>query len=167
MNRRSIDRDSATDLVTMLLPVRGRTLLIPNVSVAEIVQLERLEEVADAPGWLRGLMDWRGLRIPIVTFESINDDPFAMTVPSRRAAVCNGCVDPGRMPFFGIAASDMPRMSRISADEIVACEDVVTGPAERMAVSASGEEASIPDLAFIERQLLQVLTEYAPQAEPG
>jgi chemosensory pili system protein ChpC len=166
MTRRAIDRDGVADLVTMLLPVRGRNLLVPNVSVAEIVQLGQLEPSAEAAGWLLGLMQWRGLQIPVVSFESLNDDPFASDVPARRAAVCNGCLDPQRLPFFGIVTGDTPRMIRISADEIVACDHVVTGPAERMAVSASGEEASIPNLAFIEEQLLLSLAGQA-LAEPA
>ena len=149
-----IDPSGATELAAMLLSVKGRNLLLPVVSVAEVVCLSPLRELENVPSWLRGVTSWRGLEIPVISFEAINDDPFVTPSDELRAAVLNGS---DRVPFYGILTRGTPRMLRVSADEIVVNKGAAPGPAESMAVSASGEEAAIPNLEWLERQLERVM----------
>lgn len=158
MTKQLIDGLGGTDLVTMLLPVKGRNLIIPNVTVAEIVSLSNLQRRDEAPGWIRGFIAWRGFDIPVISFEGVNEDPFAAESPELRAAVINGTSDIERLPYYGFATYATPRMMRLTPDEITSCEAPGMGPAELMAVNASGEEATIPNLAYIEEQLLKVVT---------
>ena len=166
MNRQMIDASAVADLVTLLLPVRGRNLLVPNVSVAEIMRVPELEAQDNAPGWLYGLITWRGLRIPLISFEALNDDPFAASSVDMRAAVLNGLSDGEKLPFYGIMTQGSPRMLRLAPNEIVAVEGASRGPAESMVVNAAGEELVIPDLAWLEKQLLAVMSSLESTAEP-
>lgn len=166
MNRQMIDASAVTDLVTLLLPVRGRSLLVPNVSVAEIMRMPELEVQENLPGWLRGLIAWRGLRIPLISFEALNDDPFAASSTDMRIAVLNGLSDGDKLPFYGILTQGSPRMLRLAQNEIVAVQGASRGPAESMVVNAAGEELVIPDLVWLEKQLLALVNSLDVRTEP-
>ena len=159
MNRQLIDAANAVDLITMLLPVKGKSLLLPNVSVAEIIHISEISPLDDVPTWFKGIISWRGCGIPVISFEAINDDPFVGAVSHHHAAVINGSVDSATVPFYAIATQTTPRMMRITPQEIVSNSSGIQGPAELMAVSACGEQAVIPNLDFIECELLRVVEE--------
>lgn len=165
MNRQLIEGSAVADLVTLQLPVRGRSLLVPNVSVAEIMRIPELETRENLPGWFLGMTPWRGLSIPLISFEAINDDPFAISSVDRRAAVLNGLLDRERLPFYGVLTQGAPRMQRLAPTEIVAVEGASRGPAESMVVNASGEEVAIPDLAWLEKQLVAVMSSLESSVE--
>lgn len=150
---------SAPELVTMLIPVRGKQLLVPNVTVAEIIHLAPIRSVDDVPTWFTGLIAWRDCQIPVISFEAINDEPFVSVNPDMRVAVFNGTADPQRLPFYGVTTQGMPRLLRLTAEEIGVNDDVVTGAAEAGSVHAAGESASIPDIDYIEERLLAVIAE--------
>ena len=161
MTEALLDATSLSEIVAMLLPAKGRNILVPNVSVAEIVRLEGVRRVEQAPGWLRGLASWRGQQIPVISFEAINDDPFVANDSDLKAAVLNSAAASDKLPFYALASLGTPRMMRVAADEIVQCQGAATGPAELMVANASGEEVSIPDLAWIEQELLKIVPAFS------
>ncbi len=159
MSRQLIDISKTVDLITMLLPVGGKNLLLPNVTVAEIIQLGDLVETADMPNWFKGSCSWRGTRIPIIAFGAINQDALLSGESGFHAAVINGSFDATNLPFYAIVTESTPRMMRISNKEIVESADLSAGPAELMSVDACGEAATIPNLDYIEEQLLGIVSQ--------
>jgi chemosensory pili system protein ChpC len=156
MSRQLLDISETVDLITMLLPVNGKSLLLPNVSVAEIIQVLEMDELEDVPTWFKGMVGWRGYAIPLLSFEAINDEPFAAD-SNKHAAVLNGAVDGAVLPFYAIATQSTPRMMRISSREVVENSEASAGPAELAAVNVCGETASIPNLDLIETEVIAVL----------
>lgn len=159
MSTQLLDANTTADLVTMLLPVAGKNLLVPNVSVAEIVHVSEPAAIEDVPTWFAGTITWRNVAIPLISFEAINEEPFQQATPDKRIAILNASQDGSRLPFFGVVTQGTPRMMRIGPEEISEQGDAPGGPAESMVVNVSGEEAVIPNMAFIENQLLRVLGE--------
>ena len=157
MTAELLDVADTREMMTMLLPAKGRNVLIPNISVAEIIRLEGLRRVDSAPGWLCGMASWRGREIPVLSFEAINDDPFVAADVSLKAAVLYGAEAGDELPFYALASIGTPRLMRLLAEEIVPCQGAQTGPAELMVANASGEEVGIPALAWVEQQLLTVV----------
>ncbi len=155
MTRQLMDGNKTVDLITMLLPVGGKNLLLPNVSVAEIIQLGDLATADDMPTWLVGTCCWRGTRIPVLAFDAINEEQALESEYGFHAAVINGALE--GLPFYAIATKSPPRMIRINDREIVENADTEVGPAELMTVDACGETATIPNLEYIEEQLLQTI----------
>lgn len=147
---------AANDLATLLLPVYGQQLVLPNVTVAEIIPYVApiLEE--DVPGWYLGSFSWRNISVPLVSFEAINAEPFTSENKFRRIAVLNGIVDSERLPFCGIVTQGVPRLMRVMADE-VAIDGEVAGPAELSRVLVNGESAVIPNVDYIQQQVLNLL----------
>lgn len=147
---------SATELATLLIPVSGRQLILPNVTVAEIIPFVEPEPEDDVPTWFLGRFTWRSQQIPLISFEAINDEPFLSQSGQRRIAVLNGLVG-DELPFCGIVTEGAPRLMRVMPDEIGNDESQLVGPAEIARVMVSGEPAAIPDVEFIQQQMIRLL----------
>jgi chemosensory pili system protein ChpC len=145
------------ELATLLLPVFGKQLVLPNVTVAEIIPYVEAQAEADVPGWYLGRFSWRNISVPLVSFEAINAEAFTSQGKTRRIAVLNGIVDGEKLPFCGIVTQGSPRLMRVMPDEVANDESGHTGPAELATVLISGEPAVIPDIDFIQQQLLALL----------
>ena len=160
MSRQLLDASNTVELITMLLPVKGKSLLLPNVTVAEIIHVADVKPLDDVPTWFKGMISWRGYAIPVISYEAINDDPFVASAEDLHAAVINGSVDNMSVPFYAVVTQTTPRMMRITAQEVVKnTSGGRGGPAELMAVSACGEQAAIPNLDFIEGELIRIVKE--------
>lgn len=143
-------------LATLLIPLHKRQLVLPNVSVAEIIPFIEPEIIDDCPSWFLGHIKWRDVSVPLISFELINGDPAGGNT-KRRIAVLNGLLDGQDMPFCGIVIDGVPRLMRIIPSEI-APDDVSTlGPAELARVLVSGEKATIPDIDYFQNKLHKFL----------
>ncbi len=145
------------ELITFLIPVTGKYLILPNVTVAEIIHYRTPLSPEDAPTWLLGQLEWRGLKVPMVSFEALNEEPFQAEDKRRNIAILNGINDPEQLPYFALLTQGPPRLLRIGPDEIATnSEDERRGPAETMLASANGEVASIPNLNYIEASIIEL-----------
>lgn len=151
------DARALTELSALLIPVKGKQLLVPNVAVAEIIHYVDPFGMEDVPNWLLGTIEWRNQVLPLVSFEGVNDEPFAARGGPRRVAVFNGISANERLPFYAMLCHGAPRLMRVEAEEIRQEAGATLGPAELMLVSVQGETAVIPDLDFIESQVLTLL----------
>ncbi|MGK0440855.1 MAG: chemosensory pili system protein ChpC [Pseudohongiellaceae bacterium] len=145
------------ELATLLIPMNGKQWVIPNVTVAEIIPYREPEVVeSDNPTWFLGNIEWRGINVPIISFEAINEEPFISQSSNRRIAVLNALNNEAKLPFCGVIAESVPRLMRIQPNEIIN-EDVVPGPAELGHVLVNGEQAVIPNVDFIQQQMLSIM----------
>ncbi len=140
-------------IATLLIPVSGKQLVLPNVSVAEVIPYRDPQRDEDVPTWYLGEIEWRSLRVPVVSFEAINDEPFATPGRQRRIAILNAVDDCPELPFFAFVTEGLPRLMRVMNDDITRDEDAHAGPAEICRVLLAGERAAIPDVAYIQQQL--------------
>lgn len=145
-----------TQIATLLIPVNGKQLVLPNVNVAEIIPF--IEPVAeeDVPTWYLGRFTWRHTSVPLISFEAINDEPFASRVSNRRIAILNNVIGDPTLPFCGIATTGLPRLMRLLPEEISEDADSLLGPAEMIRVLVNGERASIPNVSYIQQQVVQL-----------
>jgi chemosensory pili system protein ChpC len=159
MSVQVLNVNRSLDLVTLFLPVTGKSLLVPNVALAEVVPITAVSTIDDMPNWLMGTLEWRKKTIPLVSFEAINDEPFVEAGDYLRIAVMNGCQYGDKMPFYAIALRGTPRMTRVVEEEVIAQESSDLGIAESMSVVVDGVEAIIPNLEYIEAQVHQIFDE--------
>lgn len=157
MKRQLAQQSTINEISTLLVPVHGKHLVLPNVTVAEILPWHDPEPLAEAPGWFLGMLTWRKLGVPLISFEVLNGEPTADLVPGRRIAILNSVTGDPELPFCGIVTAGVPRLLRVLADEIGVDPnpDAVSGPAERSRVLVAGERASIPDVAYVEQRVQQ------------
>jgi chemosensory pili system protein ChpC len=146
-----------TQIATLLIPVGGKQLVLPNVAVAEIIPFVDPVSEDDVPTWYLGRFMWRNISVPLVSFEAINDEPFVNRSNNRRIAILNNVNGDPALPFCGIVTEGLPRLMRLLPDEIANEEDAIPGPAEIGRVLVNGERASIPNVAYIQQQMVKLL----------
>lgn len=144
-------------IATLLIPVSGKLLVLPNVSVAEVIPWREPTREEDVPNWYLGRIQWRAVEVPVVSFEAINDEPFATQGRNRRIAILNNVTGDSSLPFCGIVTEGLPRLMRVMSDEIVEDADALRGPAETLRVFVSGERAAIPDVGYLQQKVLELL----------
>ena len=147
---------ASNELATLLIPMSGKQLVLPNVTVAEIIPFVEPVTEDDKPDWYLGTFIWRNIHVPLVSFEGLNDEPLSQSA-NRRIAVLNGVVDSERLPFCAIVTDGVPRLMRVTPDEVSADEGTSAGPCEISKALVSGEPATIPDVDFIQEQVLNIL----------
>lgn len=145
------------ELATLLVPVNGRQLVLPNVTVAEIIPYLEPQSEDDVPNWFLGTFPWRNIAVPLISFEAINEEAFFSQSRDRRIAVLNGVVDNDRLPFCGIVTEGVPRLMRVMPDEVSVDDEIAAGPSELARVLVSGEKAAIPNVDFIQQEVIKLL----------
>jgi chemosensory pili system protein ChpC len=145
------------EVASLLIPIQGRLLLAPNVTVAEIVPVSQVIPVADAPAWYLGNCSWREQTIPLLSFEVINGEDKPGVSSRSRFAVLNTTGVNESLPFIAILTQGLPRLARVTEEEITEREDAYNKPFELMHVSWAGEEAVIPHVEALERAFLDYL----------
>lgn len=148
---------AVTELATLLLPVNGKQLVLPNITVAEIIPYAEAQPIEGMPEWYLGSLSWRNQEIPLVSFDKINGDAFVNQSNDRRIAVINVIDADERLLFFGLVTEGVPRLMRVMADEMSTDAGEQPGPAEIARVMISGERAAIPDVDYIQQAILKLL----------
>lgn len=143
-------------LNSLLVPLHGRQLLLPNVTVAEVVSYAELMPVTDQPAWLMGVLDWRGIKVPVVSYEVLSGDMAPRE--TARVAVMNGIAGKG-ISFYAIVVQGIPRQAKVKLSEIEDMDAPASqmGPLDYLQVRWHGELAVIPELDRLEEQLLSVI----------
>jgi len=145
------------EVASLLIPIQGRLLLAPNVTVAEIVPVSQVIPVEDAPAWYLGNCSWREQTIPLLSFEVMNGEDKPGVASRSRFAVLNTTGVNESLPFIAILTQGLPRLARVTEEEITEREDADNKPFELMHVSWAGEEAVIPHVEAMERAFLDYL----------
>lgn len=143
--------DNSQTLSCVMIPVSGRQLLLPNVTIAEVVDYAGTSAEADMPEWLVGYLDWRGLRLPIISYDAANGGKAPASSDGRgRIIVLNTISDQHRgLRFIALITQGIPSQARLTEDQMRKL-DGEAGPADLMEVEVEGENAWIPNLDYIE-----------------
>ncbi|WP_404365869.1 chemotaxis protein CheW [Marinobacter sp.] len=148
--------DSSPILPCVMIPMTDRQLLLPNVSIAEVVDYVDARAQADGPAWLVGRLSWRGQDLPVISYDAINGGVTALPDTTRgRIAVLNTI---GRhhdaLPFLALITQGIPSQARLTEDQIVPTEGD-SGPADLMVVDVEGHTAYIPNLEYLESLVVE------------
>ncbi|SOB77546.1 chemosensory pili system protein ChpC [Marinobacter sp. LV10R510-11A] len=143
--------DNSQTLSCVMIPVGGRQLLLPNVSIAEVVDYASSEADAGAPDWLAGHLEWRGLNLPVISYDAANGGILSIPGENRgRIVVLNSLSDNSKkLRFMALITQGIPSQVRIAEDQVKQLEGE-NGPADLMLVDVDGEAAWIPNLDYLE-----------------
>jgi len=151
--------ESSEVIASLYIPVSGKMLLLPNVSVAEIVdyQVPQTDPEASEPGYL-GTIEWRGVPVPVISYELANGESTEFPDVGERIALINHISqnDPegSRTPFFAIVTQGIPRLVKIDESNIKSTEST-TGNADVMQVEVNGDPMIIPNLEYLQNIAFQ------------
>ena len=146
----------------LLIPVKHTGLLLPNASVAEVVAYQQPEVCPDMPKWLLGFIKWRGLRLPLLSYEAANGSDIAALPDNARIAVTNtiGEHQPP-LSFMAVVTQGIPRLITVQKEELaVATDSSAIGPVDVTGITVSGEEAVIPELIELEKLAVKALISF-------
>lgn len=153
----------------VLVPVGNLRLLLPNATIAEVVTQSRPEPVEDAPEWLLGRITWRGWRVPLVSFTKLAGTEEGDAELSVRVAVLKALGGNPALPFIAVLTQGFPRLTTLNAELIIPPHDgSALPPGVRAHVLVRDDVAMIPDLEWLEAELLRLLgeTDLAAPDEP-
>lgn len=157
-NNVAIQQQEIKDISSMLMPLQQDMLLLPGISVAEIVGfVPASQEESDAPEWFLGNIQWRNLSVPLVSFESLKGQSLPNISSHCRIAVLNNTGLNHQLDFFAIVIQATPRLLRVLPSDVVEQDDISIEAGEKLHVKVQGEMAMIPDTAFIERSIINFL----------
>jgi chemosensory pili system protein ChpC len=141
----------------VLVPVGDLRMLLPNATIAEVITQSPPEPVAGAPRWLLGRIAWRGWRVPLVSFTRLAANTEGDSESMVRVAVLKALGGDPRLPFIAVQTQGFPRLTTLNAELIIPSHDGKGLPAGvRAHVLVRDDVALIPDLEWIEAQLLQL-----------
>ena len=138
-------------LSCVIIPMNGRQLLLPNVTIAEVVDYASTDAPANTPEWLVGHLNWRGLDLPVISYDAANGDTLTIPGDNRgRIVVLNTISDHHqRVPFIALVTQGIPSQARLTEEQIRRL-DGEAGPADLMQVEVEGDTAWIPNLEYLE-----------------
>jgi chemosensory pili system protein ChpC len=150
----------ASDIPSMVLPVDGKGFLLPGVAVAEIIPFSQPSRSGDEPTWFMGVITWRKLQVPVVSFGELNGQQ-PVTSPARKhiAVLNNTGVNEG-LPFIAILIQGIPRLIRVTPKDITNDHETTTSPMELMAVKLAGDTFFVPNVSALENACL---TYFSPE----
>lgn len=156
MSSEVVTQDDVSEVASLLIPLHEKQLVLPNVTVAEIIPYRAPTPISEHASWLLGQLEWRNIHIPVLSYEILNGGGVP-PIDGARLAVINGTGSKRNLPFYAILIQGIPKLTHIKEDDIVTVEAMHSGPYDQVAVSLFSEQAMIPNLEMIEIELLRYI----------
>lgn len=151
----ALENTQVSEVASLLVPVVDRLLLVPTVTVAEMIPYQEPLHDPETPDWYLGNVGWRERQVPMVSFEVMCGEAKPSYNVSCRIAILNNTGIDDSLPFLAIATQGIPRLSRVKAEEIQENEGAQLKRFELMSVSHAGETVIIPDVSALESAILE------------
>jgi chemosensory pili system protein ChpC len=135
-----------TEIRSVMVPLTGTQILIPNATVAEVVGFSEPEPLPDSPDWLLGSFLWRGWQVPLVSYATLIESAQGESTNGARMCITKTLINNERMPYIAILAQGFPRLTTITEDNLteVPTESNPIAVAGRVIIDST--EAVVPDL---------------------
>lgn len=146
-------------LSTFVIAMQKQMVIMPAEVVAEIIPYEPLQRVDDTPDWFIGLLGWRGVQVPVVSFEmlTIERASFSLvSVASASLVIVRGMTDQQSLPFYALVSQTRPS-SHLITDEMLFETGEALEQTEAAKVRFQNDIVSIPNLEFVESALLEAV----------
>ena len=141
---------------SVLLPIQRRPLLIPAACLAGNIDYSRSEDNYPELDWLLGDIRWRGVQIPLISFERMNKGRFTEFSATNRIAIINRTTKGDQYDFYGIVVQGVPQPLTIIKEELRNSAEEA-GPKEKHRGILKDIPASIPNLTMLEQALDEVV----------
>lgn len=134
------------EIRSVIVPLTGMEILIPNATVAEIMNYTQPQPISDTPPWMLGHLLWRGWQVPLISFAVLTDAAAQENTVSTRICVTKALIGNPRMPYFAMLAQAFPRLTTITASELVEVSTDNNPIAVAGRVAFEEREIVVPDL---------------------
>ncbi len=141
---------------SVLIPMQQRPLLIPSACIAAVQDYSRPEQNYPETEWLLGDLLWRGIKIPVVSFERLNGGRFAEFSATNRIAIMHRTGKSDDLPFYAMVVQGIPQPLTLMREEVRNSAEE-KGPMEKHRVILREVPASIPDLILLEQKVTEII----------
>lgn len=139
----------------VLLTLQSENVIVPNAAIAEITPARDVSTVDNAPDWLLGKMLWRGVEVPMISFETAGGYSGKVST-STQIAVLYGVGNGSAFPYLGLAISGVPHVSTFTREQIRADEQADDShPMVAQKIRVNGAAASILDIEAMQSMVQQ------------
>ena len=141
-----------TELIKcVILTLRKQNVIVPNALVAEIISVKDIQESKAGPAWMLGKMSWRGVDVPLLSFEAANGDKNVSKVNLNTQAVVLYAVgkngELSDSPYLGLVMSGVPHVSQFNREQIAIDDEALEEhPMVAQKVRINGARVSILDV---------------------
>ncbi|MCU7923310.1 MAG: chemotaxis protein CheW [Candidatus Thiodiazotropha sp. (ex Dulcina madagascariensis)] len=144
---------------SVLIPLHEQRLLLPNAVIAEVMDYQQPEPADDAPAWFLGNLAWRGVMMPVVSFEGMRGERVVIPGQRGRILIINALSGDERLSHIGLVLQSIPSLVRVSAENVLPVnpEEDDPDPLVKQPVELDLSPAIIPDLDEIESRVLDVV----------
>ncbi len=153
-----LEYQEGQQLTGLTLSLAGRTLLIPNTAVAELIAWQSpaaLPDNVDKTSGLIGCINWRGQQLPLVSLEVLAGEAEPDVTGTTRIAIFNSLEPSGGLGFYAVLLQGIPRSVQVDEGRLHSNSRLQLRNGELMAVQLDGQDMLIPDLEGLERRLLK------------
>ncbi len=149
------EKNESDVLPCLLIPVQGARLILPNVTVAEIIAYQAPVPGGHTSDWLLGRIEWRGTMIPVVSYEDFSGHKAGVPGQDLRIAVVNAPNGgSGALRFFGLVVQGIPGLIKLEEAAIKENMNTTLLKGQKLAVTLETGHAIVPDLDVIEAAIL-------------
>jgi chemosensory pili system protein ChpC len=143
----------------VILKINGDELLMPNASVAEIIPIKNIINVANKPGWMLGYLDWRGNSVPLISFEAMGGVRMpSLATGNVKAAILFSIGEDNQFPYLSILMQDAPKTISVKEEDLLSNMEENNHPAVEEKVMLGDESYSIINLEKLESIVKEVMT---------
>ncbi len=148
--------DEGGEVACLLLPTLALPVLVPNVVVAEVLLSVAIQKEDQFP-WLLGWTQWRGVEVPVLSYESLQDEERSVADNAfAKVAVFHSMNPEGAFLFYGVRLAGNPKLMAVAAHH-VGEEGELGDSMLGTAAEVDGLEVVIPDLTSLEKKLKEVV----------
>ncbi len=145
---------------SIILTLKNELVMVPNAAVAEIISVNDVSEVDGSPQWVLGNARWRGIELPVVSYEAAGGDSAQDVNINTQVAVMYTVSDDAEEdkthPYIGLAIHGVPHVSTFSRGQIKTDEHALAEhPMVAQKVRINGAAAGVLDIYAIEEMLQQ------------
>jgi chemosensory pili system protein ChpC len=145
---------------SIILTLKNELVMVPNAAVAEIISVNDVTQVEGSPQWMLGNARWRGVDLPVVSYEAAGGENAQDVNINTQVAVMYTVSDESETdkthPYIGLAIHGVPHVSTFSRGQIKTDEQSLSKhPMVAQKVRVNGAAAGILDIYAIEEMLQQ------------
>jgi chemosensory pili system protein ChpC len=146
-------------LEVYILEMQKQAVILPGDVIAEIIPYEPLQRMEDTPEWFLGLLGWRGIQIPVVSFEMLTVERASfslVSVASASLVIVRGDADQALLPFYALVAQTHPVAHEVIDEMLLGTEGTIART-EIAKVRFNNDVLSVPNLGYFQEALLNAV----------
>lgn len=137
------------EIRSVLVPLSGLEILLPNANVAEIIAYSSPEPLPESSHWLLGNLLWHGWKVPVISLAMMAGAAQYEGRTEARICVTKSLIGYDRMPYLGLLSQGFPRLVTVTHDNFTEVANTELDAAFAGRAIIGDREVILPDLDAI------------------